>query len=112
MSAISPESTVVLQIDGLHIAHLRLVLRDWSIAISAGVTLVCDEEGSVRRIFCVCWRLSCRTLRAALACWAWRSMWMSQLTGNRFSGSSHPLQSMMNSPWKDFSFAGKSLCRL
>jgi hypothetical protein len=66
MSAISPESTVVLQIDGLHIAHLRLVLRDWSTVISAGVTLVCDEEGSVRRIFCVCWRLSCRTLRAAL----------------------------------------------
>jgi hypothetical protein len=45
MSAISPESTVVLQIDGLHIAHLRLVLRDWSTVISAGVTLVCDEEG-------------------------------------------------------------------
>jgi hypothetical protein len=31
----------------------------------------------------------------------WRSMWTSQRTGNRFSGSSHP-QSMMNSPWKDF----------
>ncbi|WP_255422821.1 ATP-binding cassette domain-containing protein [Undibacterium sp. FT79W] len=44
MSAISPESTVVLQIDGLHIAHLRLVLRDWSTEIYSGVTLVCDEE--------------------------------------------------------------------
>jgi ABC-type Na+ transport system ATPase subunit NatA len=51
MSAISPESTVVLQIDGLHIAHLRLVLRDWSIVISAGVTLVCDEEGECKTDF-------------------------------------------------------------
>lgn len=51
MSAISPELTVVLQIDGLHIAHLRLVLRDWSIVISAGVTLVCDEEGECKTDF-------------------------------------------------------------
>jgi ABC-type Na+ transport system ATPase subunit NatA len=51
MSAISPECTVVLQIDGLHIAHLRLVLRDWSTAISAGVTLVCDEEGECKTDF-------------------------------------------------------------
>ncbi|WP_423707815.1 ABC transporter ATP-binding protein [Undibacterium sp. WLX3042] len=51
MSAISPECTVVLQIDGLHIAHRRLVLRDWTTAISAGVTLVCDEEGESKTDF-------------------------------------------------------------
>ncbi|WP_230407631.1 ABC transporter ATP-binding protein [Undibacterium rivi] len=51
MSAISPENTAILQIDGLHIAHRRLVLRDWSTAIYAGVTLVCDEEGECKTDF-------------------------------------------------------------
>ncbi len=45
------ENPAILQIDGLHIAHGRLVLRDWLATIGAGVTLVCDEEGECKTDF-------------------------------------------------------------